>query len=525
MTTNLPPFFESLASPERHIDRLYTIAKLRGIQAAFPAKCNVLEIGCGRGVNLIPQAVRYSEAKFVGVDIDAVAIGQARSLLKQLDVQNCICETISIEEFAQRNTIKFDYIICHGLFAWADPTVRRAILKVCSQMSPVGVALVSYNVLPGWYMRGILAHYVQADDDAQLSVAERLTRVRLHFDNLSKEEDETAFRGEESEDPMTKEIKACRAQSEGFLWHEILNRNSRGFYLRQLVEILSRENLNFIGDSLPTRMRWWRYDELAEEAQIPELTNQEAAYLEKEQQLDHALPIPFRSSLFSLAQPTEHGEYSSAVVSEMYISSHLVPFSEMPDLVSDKQEIFCAPNSISTEVELPILKAALVRLREAWPEAVQFVELHEHAVALSGADSEQSVRELQDQLVRLYFANMVELHPQPVPCTKKLGDNPIADVFAREQASFSSWVTTVRHEYQPIDRLEAELIRLLDGSRTKEQIVSELRIRLEEMGITPSLEGEEVESPEEVMALILEHVEHSLELFRERGVLVELHSN
>ena len=50
---------------------------------------------------------------------------------------------------------KFDYIIAHGVFSWIPTEVREKLLDICAKnMAPGGVAYVSYNTYPGWYLRG-----------------------------------------------------------------------------------------------------------------------------------------------------------------------------------------------------------------------------------------------------------------------------------------------------------------------------------------------------------------------------------
>ena len=48
----------------------------------------------------------------------------------------------------------FDYIIAHGVYAWAPEPVRSALLRVAGErLSPHGLALISYNALPGCRFR------------------------------------------------------------------------------------------------------------------------------------------------------------------------------------------------------------------------------------------------------------------------------------------------------------------------------------------------------------------------------------
>src|SRR5215212_7076319 len=48
--------YEGYSITPTHPDRIIPIAALLGLTAAPAAKCRVLELGCGDGVNLIPMA-------------------------------------------------------------------------------------------------------------------------------------------------------------------------------------------------------------------------------------------------------------------------------------------------------------------------------------------------------------------------------------------------------------------------------------------------------------------------------------
>ncbi len=52
---------------------------------------------------------------------------------------------------------QFDYIVCHGVWSWVPEEVRSHIFQVCrDNLTPDGVAYISYNVYPGWHMRGAI---------------------------------------------------------------------------------------------------------------------------------------------------------------------------------------------------------------------------------------------------------------------------------------------------------------------------------------------------------------------------------
>ena len=52
---------------------------------------------------------------------------------------------------------EFDYIICHGVYAWVPREVQDKILSIYAEhLTPNGVGHVSYNTYPGWHFRGMV---------------------------------------------------------------------------------------------------------------------------------------------------------------------------------------------------------------------------------------------------------------------------------------------------------------------------------------------------------------------------------
>src|SRR5687767_12711931 len=56
--------FPSYPYSHSHPERLATIARLCGLQAAAPTACRVLELGCGAGGNILPMADILPESQF-----------------------------------------------------------------------------------------------------------------------------------------------------------------------------------------------------------------------------------------------------------------------------------------------------------------------------------------------------------------------------------------------------------------------------------------------------------------------------
>ncbi len=144
--------YESKPIPQSHPARLAAIARIFGLAAKPVAIARVLELGCASGGNLVPMAMSYPQAQFLGVDISPkqVAAGQAR--IEKLGLKNLELQCMSFSDLAA-DAGEFDYIICHGVFSWVPPSLQDSIFQICKRhLSPEGIAYVSYNVLPGWRM-------------------------------------------------------------------------------------------------------------------------------------------------------------------------------------------------------------------------------------------------------------------------------------------------------------------------------------------------------------------------------------
>ena len=61
---------------QTHPSRLATIAHFHGMSPALPSAMRVLELGCGRGGNLIPMAAQYPRSQFLGIDLSGDRSGR-----------------------------------------------------------------------------------------------------------------------------------------------------------------------------------------------------------------------------------------------------------------------------------------------------------------------------------------------------------------------------------------------------------------------------------------------------------------
>ena len=133
-----------------HPGRLAARALWRGLPAPDAAKARVLEIGCASGGNLLPLAALLPEACFLGVDLSPVQIAAGEARRRRYGLPNVELRADSFEALGQADGA-FDFIICHGVYSWIPEPLRESLLRVIRErLAPHGVAMVSFNVLPGW---------------------------------------------------------------------------------------------------------------------------------------------------------------------------------------------------------------------------------------------------------------------------------------------------------------------------------------------------------------------------------------
>ncbi len=164
---------------QTHPENLATIAHLLSLPSPDIHRARVLELGCCDGGNLLPMAVDFPEAHFVGIDYSKVQIELGRKAVAELGVKNLDLRDLSILDVAD-DFGEFDYIISHGVFSWVPDDVAHKMLDICAKhLSPDGIAYINYNTYPGWYMRAAVRDMMRYHALRFDSAPRRIEEARL----------------------------------------------------------------------------------------------------------------------------------------------------------------------------------------------------------------------------------------------------------------------------------------------------------------------------------------------------------
>lgn len=429
--------YDRLVHRFTHPDRMAVAARVRGLEPPPVAKARVLELGCASGDNLVGMAYTLRGAVFAGVDLSPRQVGEGRRRAAELGLANVTFHAGDLRDL-DGSCGEFDYVIAQGVLSWVPGGVRRRFWEVCRErLAPGGVAFVSWNALPGWRFRGLAREVLLAGAAASRSPGER---ARLARERLALVASHVSEPGSPWGRYLSERVAELERESDADLLHDWLEEENAPFALREVVAAAGEAGLAFLGDAQEAFVR--------EEPPAPALRAALDALdgeLEREELLDILRERTFRQGLFVRAGdlPRERPD-PAAVVAGLHAGA--------PPAGPDEAE---GPE--------PAFAKALGALRAAWPATRPVAEI------LFEAGRSGDVDGLADGLLRLQRAGLVELRTEPFPFGAAASARPRASALARRQAAEGLRVTSLRHRNVSLDALAAEVLQLLDGSRTPEE--------------------------------------------------------
>lgn len=466
--------YPSHAIAASHPDYIYTMARLFRLDAKLPDESRVLELGCASGGNLIPLAEQMPNAKFVGVDLSAKQIAEGQATIQKLGLTNIQLHAKNFME-VDESFGQFDYIICHGVFSWVPPEAQRAILQISGERStPQGVAYISYNAYPGWFMRGMIREmmllHVRDFNDPKTKISQ--ARGLLNFLVESTE-------GQEQ--PFAKFLKAeselLSKLSDSYLFHEHLEENNRPMFFYEFVKMARESGLQFLGEAMLATMWSGNIPGKAGET-LSKLTSD---VVQLSQYTDLVTNRMFRQSLMCHIDQTLDRHLTDKSFEPGYFSG--VCQNDLPDktedLSSEREVSFTFPNGRSVRTNSPVIKGLLYVLTEAWPAAMTLPQISERIekrlsqLLVVGERERQSVTTIAlTQLSQMVLRGDIDFRLTPDRFVTQVGTHPKISPLAALQARENQLLTTRRHRATGLDAVSRLIVPLVDGQRSRDEIVS-----------------------------------------------------
>jgi methyltransferase-like protein/SAM-dependent methyltransferase len=505
--------------PQTHPDRLATVAKLFGIAPRPIGQCRVLEVGCGQGGNLLPMAEQLPQSRFVGIDLSDVQIDAAQRQADEAGLTNIELRQLDILDVSA-DLGEFDYILCHGVYSWIPPHVQDHLLALCAaRLSPHGVAYISYNTYPGWHLREMIRSMMRYHARNFPAPDEHVAQARALLDFLAGAVDDN----DDVYGPMLRrELNLLRRLSDSYLFHEHLESFNAPIYFHQFAERAAANGLKYLGEAQIAAMYTGNLPPQVERT----LRSVATDLVQMEQYMDFVRNRAFRQTLLVHQDVDVDRRLRADRLEELYVSSPLA-CDESNGVAASSEAIRYSrrddDRSMSTADSL--LKAAIARLATAWPGSVAYSQLVVDAdlelrpgVVTSSDHIARTAERLAKFLLKLYMADLVELHSEPDCFVTAVSTCPRAGGVARQQAAGGNVVTNRRHESVKIDDLGRHVLQSLDGARDREALLERLQTLVDD-GVL--VIRQDAQSPANTRLRLADALDRSLRALADRALLVE----
>lgn len=520
--------YESHPFSQTHPSRLFVVGTLFGLRPPPVARCRVLELGCASGGNLIPMAYGLPDGHFVGLDLSARQVADGRQTVAQLGLTNVDIREASILD-VDDSWGQFDYVIAHGVFSWVPNHVQEKILDIVARnMSPNGIAYLSYNTYPGWHMRGMIRDMMRYHsgrfNTPQLRTQQ--SRALLDFLAQSVRQDGNAYGA-----MLKQELETIRHQADHYLYHEHLEENNEPVYFHQFASRAAAHGLKYLGESRVGTMVTGNFGPEIEKTLRILATDQ----IQAEQYMDFLRNRMFRESLLVHQRVTPNWSIQPECLRVLHVASGARPVPPQghqgpwePDLLSEENLSYRSASGMTMATNRPVLKTVMRILQENWPGTIPFDILRRTArERIGGADPADPRVVAEDTstvavgLLNCYMSSdLIDLQGMPITVNRTPGERPTVMPWARIQATRSGTVTNRRHEVIRLTDLDKHLLPLLDGTNDRAAIVD----RLTQVALGGSLnvqkDGITLYDPQQIRAALTSVIEPALQNVASQALLV-----
>ncbi len=451
--------YESRPYPRLQPARMAAAALWAGFAAPDATTARVLEIGCASGGHLIPLAAAWPKARFVGVDISPVQIAAGRDRIARAGLANIALDARSLHEIGADDGA-FDYIICHGLLSWVAEPLREALMRVVAErLAPNGVAMVSFNVLPGWRLiqvaRDSLLLHAQLGKDrdrqapdgrALVEALSAQSNSRYSYGRIWRDEARQVFRG-----------------GDAYVAHEFYEDVNEPLAFLDFCAALDRHGLAYLGEC-NVAANFVRAMAPAAADTIAALAagNDRA----REQYIDIFSGRVFRESLVVRRDRADAGLVKPGVALDSF---HFIAASGLavsppadrggPWRIGDGDDSM----TVADEAAALAIRQLIARL----PRSSTLEDL-----APVAATEPERRKRIAAGLVELVMCGLCAVSTAPVACATRLQERPRTWPLAASDALAGAATASLTHAPVTLEPLQRLTLPLLDGTRTRADLIA-----------------------------------------------------
>ena len=500
-----------------HPDTLRSTAHLFGLGTAPVSRCRVLELGCGPGTNLIGMAAGLPGSEFVGVDISASHIDEARSWVQDMGLGNVRFDKRRLEDL-QADEGPFDYIIAHGVYSWVPADVQDHVLRICSELlDPSGVAYVSYNTLPGWYVRrGFREMMLRHASKAKGALAEAVAaRELVEFLAEANDSRKTAWAL-----VIQAEQATIGDKPDNYLAHDHLSPCNEPVYFADFAQRAAQHGLRYLAEAEPADNWMSMYPPKIDQA----IERMADSRIGREEYRDLVVGRSFRRTLLCHRDRELDEQPHYERITDFHITSRVMAEQDLPDLDPTVDQSFRGRDNTITTSD-PVVKAAMWTMAMYYPEDLPFDELWDISRTQVEKAGHAIDPEHRDTLAQFLFYWMqrggLELCMRRRPINRIPSERPRSPGLSKLQIERkASYFGNLRHEIVLVEEMELAVISLADGTRTLDDMAQALAARAQKGELRVTRNEQEVTDPDMLVEVFREEARKTLAMLARKSLLV-----
>lgn len=483
--------YESFTYGQTHPQHMAMIGSLFGLNVPDIKTAHVLELGCAAGMNLFPLALTYPKAKFTGIDLSQEQIKFADTHKEALGLKNITFNKDDILTFdLKKNKDKFDYIICHGVYSWVPENVSERILELCREcLSDNGLALISYNTLPGWNavrsLREMMLFHTSRFNNPNEKVSEARKLLNFLAENVS--DGRSAYKG-----LIEDERKLLQSVNDSYLYHDHLENTNHQYYFHQFAEAAHKYDLNYVGDSSLVTMFVGNMPQKALET-LKAVNN----IVLQEQYMDFVTNRRFRTSIITKKQNTPNRALRNEQIMDYCLTANMKTEEDKPDLTKPVKFVKNGGGYFTTNAETSsTLFAELVASGNRPIAARDLAARVQKKLKLKTSDEIEAI--LVQHGLQFALRGFINLHTDSPSFVSEVSEKPEVFALARLQAAQPNCkaVTNALCGMIPSDMIANLLMQQMDGKKTLEDITDYLVSQAAAKKITIRKDGQPVTDKE-----------------------------
>jgi methyltransferase-like protein/ubiquinone/menaquinone biosynthesis C-methylase UbiE len=460
--------YKDFPYPFTHPRLLEAMAVVFGMEPPDITRCRVLELGCAGGGNLIPQAEDLPGSTFLGIDLSQRQIDRGQQVIAKLGLSNIELRQADILDISPAWG-QFDYILCHGVFSWVPPPVQEKILEVVhDNLSPQGVAVVSYNTYPGWHLsnvvRDVMRFHTAQFSDPRQKVEQAIAILRFLAD-LSPD-------GQLMRPLLAEQVRMLeQLKNDSYVFHEFLETNNCPLHFHEFISRAMAHGLQYLAEPELSLMLVQNLPPQAQEVL------RDRPLVEQEQYMDFLRGRKFRKTLLCHAGVPLNRGLKPDLMKRLHFGLNQPLECTAVDIRNEERAEFRLGGA-KLWAAGRVSKAAMIYLNEIYPRCVSFRELHAVAMArvrtaTAGRGVPQSPEvELANTLLSGCTAEFFTLSVHPPACVSGLSQRPLVRPLARLQAQQGGQLASQRHQPVGLNPVAKRIVQRLDGRHDVGSLVS-----------------------------------------------------